>query len=1851
MSKTVDDRVLEMRFDNKQFESGVQTSMSTLEKLKNSLKLSGAAQGLQSIGSAAKNTGISGLSSGVETVTARFSTLQMVAANCLSNIAMSAMNTGKRMISALTIDPITTGFKEYETQIGAIQTILANTESKGTTLGQVNAALDELNTYADQTIYNFTEMTKNIGTFTAAGVDLRTSVTSIKGIANLAAVSGSNSEQASRAMYQLSQALAAGRVSLMDWNSVVNAGMGGEVFQTALKRTAKNMGTDVDAIIKKYGSFRESLTQGEWLTTEVLTETLTQLSGAYTEAELIEQGYTKKQAAEIVKLADTAVGAATEVKTFTQLWDTLKESAQSGWTNTWEILVGDFGEAKDLLTGISNTVGGMINDTAEARNKVLSEGLSTGWKQMINQGINDEEFFRDITTQVAKDHNVAIDQMIEDTGSFEESLKEGWMTADILEESIGKMTDKVNKMSKEELDAAGYTSEHVKKLNELNEGVKNGSIDLDEYAAKMSRMSGRENIIQGLSNVFSSLLDVLRPVKEAFTEVFPPITGEQLYDATVKFKEFTETLKPSEEMLNNIKTAAKGFFSIFGLIGKAVSAVLSPLLGLTGGASGIFDLFISGAAAIGSFFTALNESATAASIFSTISDGLSSAIGFIVSLFNEACSVVKDFASIFGDAFATIGENIAGVLSGEGFSGLTNLANTGMLGLVAVSIARFFKGITDSVDGAGGVLEGITDTLDEVRGCFEAYQTNLKSDALLKIAGAIGILAVSLLLIASIDPEAMSNALGGITVLFVELMTAMALFGKMDLGKAAGLVKAIGTLLALSTAILILAAALKLISTIDPVSMAVSLGAIIVMMYALVKAIDLMRGAEGKLTKFAGQMVLISIAVGMLASAMKLLGTMSWEELAKGGAGIAGAIGALVIAAKIMNSEYASITRFAGQMVLMAVAISSLAGVAKLLGSMSWGELAKAGVGLAGIVAALVGAAVLMNKHAGKTMAFAGQMLAMSIGIGIMASALKSISTLSGEQLAIGLIGIGGAMAILAVGLRAMSGTLAGAGALLVASVALNVLSSAITRLSGIGVPGLIISLVALAGAFVIFGVAGAVLGPLIPAILGISAALAVFGIGCLAVGVGVLALASGLVILTSVIGSIPDLVVGLAEGIVLFAATIATQAAVIADALLQCLVAVVDSLADAAPALVDGLMRLLVGVFAALAPRMPELVDALADVLVSAFGGIANRASDIIGALVELLTAVFQGLIEHLGTIVSGVLEPILQVIKDLLIGVFEALGPHLPGIVQTISDALVQIVDILAPFIPEIRKIVDAVKEAIIAICDALSGIVGQLAPIIDSIANLIRSLGGVISSILWGLVGVINSVFGGISGVLYALGDVFSSVFNGIADVISSAGDTIQSVLDGIAEVVESVGGAIQDVLEGIASVIEAIGSAALDAGTGFQNLADGVATITNLSFGDMVASLGAVAGAIGDIADHSGNLTTASTGLQQIVAAARSAAAAFANIDNCVTSVATGITNIGPAMTASMAIVVSSIGSSIASFTRIGTAATTYSNNVKMAFASMSASIVTFASSIGVASTAGMTLMTSLAAGVMAGSGTVVAAISSTMSIAMAQTIGMAGIFLTVGIQIAMNLANGVRSGIGAVAGSVGSMLSSAVTAGRVYYTSFYSIGSYLSEGLAKGLEDNAYRAEQAAERLAKAAEKAAKAKAEIESPSKVFMRLGKFIAEGFAIGIEKNSDMASDSAGSMAENVIGATSDAISRIADAFNTGIDMDVNPVVRPVVDMSNVESSAKSIDGMFGNLPIGATISTANSIGSTMKRMNQNGTNNDVVSAINDLSRDIRDLERPSYNINGITYDDGSNIVSAVETLVNAARIEGRS
>ena len=1505
MSKTIDERVVEMRFDNKQFESGVQTSLSSIEKLKKSLDMNGAAKGFEQVDNAAKKINLSGLGNAVESVRLKFSALEVMAVTALSNITNSALNAGKQILSAFTIDPIKTGFAEYETQIGAVQTILANTSHQGTNLQQVNRALDELNTYADKTIYNFTEMTKNIGTFTAAGVDLQTSVDSIKGIANLAAVSGSTSQQASTAMYQLSQALAAGKVSLMDWNSVVNAGMGGKVFQDALVRTSELLGTGAKNAIDMYGSFRESLTKGEWLTTEVLTETLKQFAGAYTEADLIQQGFTAEQARSIMDMAKTAEDAATKVKTFTQLFDTLKESAQSGWTQTWEILIGDFDEAKELLTEVSNIVGDVIFKSAEARNELLSGGLSSGWKQLLDAGIADEAGYIESIQEVARVHGDAFDKMVADSDSFSDALKkglqEGVISSETLSEAVFHLQGKMSGMTEEERKAAGYTSEMVSQIEALASGLKDGSVSMDEFTEKILRPSGRENIIQALWNAAKGLMSVLSPIKEAFRDIFPPMTADQLYNITENLRKLTERFVLSETASNNLKNTFKGLFAVVDIIGSAFMAVVRAVGSLLGGVGELGSGLLGITGSFGEWLVKLNEVIERTDIFNKVLGGIASFIRTIASaiktfittiaenfklpgfeIFHSLLERIQERMSQVGEATGemkssvvaafevmgetlancqfvqllsavwnavkTIGSGIVNILGELGsslaknlgeanFSGIIDLLNGISFGAIAVGITKFVGTFRKAIEDIGSFKESFIGILDSVRGCFEAYQTQLQAGTLLKIASAIAILTASLIALSLVDSEKLNVALGAITVLFAELLASMAVFNKIS-GQATGVMKSVTAMLGIATAVLILASALKKIADLDAKQLTTGLIGVAGLTTMMVAAAKAMSSNSKTIIKGATQMVIFAAAIKILASVCEQLAKLDWNQLAKGLVGVGVLLAEVSLFLRTAKFSGKSITTATG-IVILSAAIKVLASACKDFGEMKWEEIGKGLASIAvllaevtaftkltgnakhvistGVALVAIGAAMKIFASAVKDfsgmqwdeiarglVAMAGALAAVTIavnfmpksmiGIGtgliavsaallILANALNQMGSMSWEEIAKGLITLGGAMAILAIGLNAMTGTLAGSAALLVAASALLVLTPVLAILGAMSWSSIVKGLVTLAGAFAILGVAGAVLTPLVPSILALSGSLALIGVAVVGIGAGLALAGAGL----------SALAVGLTA---LAAAGTAGATAIVAS-----LTVIITGVAALIPAIVAKIGEAIVEfckVIADSAGAIGEAVKAvvlmLVDVLVECVPAIAD------GAL-KLIAGVLEALVEYTPSIVDSIFQ--------FLIAVLEGVAKNLPGLIQAAIDVL------MAFF----SGIVNALKG--IDTETLLKGIVG-----IGLLAAIMAALSAVAALVPGAMLGVLGmgAVIAELALVLAAVGAL--AQIPGLNWLINEGGNLLQGIGTAIGKF---VGGIVGGFMSGVSSQFPQIGSDLSGFMTNVQPFLDGAASI--------------------------------------------------------------------------------------------------------------------------------------------------------------------------------------------------------------------------------------------------------------------------------------------------------------------------------------------------------------------------------------------------------------------------------------
>ena len=598
-SKEIEERVVSMKFDNEDFEKRTRQTMSTLDKLKASLDFRGVSKGFTDVSQNASilSKNIDVLGGGVASIQREFSSLEVIGATCLVNLTNAAIRAGKTIVNALTIQPVTTGFQEYETKMGSIQTILTNTAKDGTTLKDVTEVIDELNEYADKTIYNFSQMTRNIGTFTAAGIQLKPAADAIQGIANLAAASGSTSQQASTAMYQLSQALAAGSLKLQDWNSVVNAGMGGTLFQDALKETAREYGIDVDAIIEKQGSFRNSLQEG-WITADVLTTTLNKFTkkGAkeYGEQMLKNAEYTQDQVDALEKQAEMMENAATEVKTFTALWDTLKETAQSGWGKTWELIVGDYEEAKEFFTRINNIISPFIDRMSNARNDFLEKvlGSPSKWDAIVERfnsvGIGMDSIRSGMAETFQKRgliQNVEeFDKMLEQAGGDytkllrENSDKLSWVG---VKEGLQRAIRDNANYTESTLSATEKLEKFQKVVSEVWRGDY-GNQDPDQRAKALEKEGWEYERVQRLVNLVAEAKDGYALTMEDLSEEDLKSLGLTREEIEA-FQQLQAEIRDSESTLNDwIKSVQKEtgrkllIDSLFNL-GKAMKSVIEPI--------------------------------------------------------------------------------------------------------------------------------------------------------------------------------------------------------------------------------------------------------------------------------------------------------------------------------------------------------------------------------------------------------------------------------------------------------------------------------------------------------------------------------------------------------------------------------------------------------------------------------------------------------------------------------------------------------------------------------------------------------------------------------------------------------------------------------------------------------------------------------------------------------------------------------------------------------------------------------------------------------------------------------------------------------------------------------------------------------------------------------------------------------------------------------------------------------------------------------------------------------------------------------------------------------------------------
>ncbi|QGJ89077.1 tape measure protein [Gordonia phage Untouchable] len=1313
----IDDLIVAMQFDNAKFEAAVKVSMATLAHLKSTLNFGAGPNGIDAAQASANRFNTNQAQGQVSALSAKFTAMATVAITAISNITNKIVDAGMNMAKALTIDPITSGLQEYETNMNSIQTILANTEASGATLKDVTANLDELNHYADQTIYNFSEMAKNIGTFTAAGVDLDTSTQSIKGIANLAALSGSNSQQASTAMYQLSQAISSGRVSLEDWNSVVNAGMGGTVFQRALAQTAEKMGTLSSGAVELTGdmknvsiegkSFRESITakpgEESWLTSEVLTNTLKQFTGDLSDAELAAQGFSAAQIKAIQQQAKTAKNAATEVKTFTQLIDTLKEGVGSSWAESWRTIIGDFEQAKSLWTGVSNTIGDMIGKSSNARNELLK----------------------------------------------------GWA-----------------------------------------EG------------------GGRVAVIEGLSNAFKALMSIINPIKDAFREIFPATTAANLISLSQAFARFTEGLIVGSETADRLKRTFAGVFAIFGIAATVIKAVIGVFFDLFGAAQGGSGGILSITASLGDFLVKVHETLANSEGFKNFFEGLGTILAVPIKLFGVIGEGISAFLSNLGQvggalsqvyAILSRGDFVSGPFSEdskivdilfrmregleyvtgaisqfwnaltkgdagagpfspdsalmtglEGFSemlgnfftpgNISTLLGAGAVAALGYGFIRVFKGAVAKLTGEkGGIIGDLKDTITSIKDSFESVtgifdkltssltvmQANIKSDIILKIAVAVGILAVAMKLLATMDVPALVKSLTAVTAAVSILVGALAVISK--LAGAAGIVQmpviAAGLVL-LAGAVVILAAAMKIMATMSWEELAKGLTGVVALIAILVAASVGLGKASGPMLRAGLAMIPMAAGIRLLVMSVQAISELSWGELGKGLGGLAGMM--LILAASLnmmpKNMPFigAGLLLVSGALLVMSTAISNIGGMA----------VATMIQGILGIGAALAIVALALNLMPKNMLMMSAGLMIVSVALVAVGGVIQSLGGMSVGELAKGLIGLGVSLGMLAIALIAMQGAMMGALALGIAAAGLTLLMIPISMMASMSWGELLMGLGGLAAILVLLGVAGYVLGPVTPVIIALGIGMAALGIGMLAVAAA--ALVFGLALktifevvmlgqtaMTAVLTFIPQLATAFAAAIAAFAVGIAQNAGSIIGALGELLSKLLDLVIELIPKIAEVIGRLLTAILDLIieySPRIGEafltLLNTLIEVLVQGVPAIAD------GAL-RLLTAFLQAIATRIPEVASAA--------TDVIVAFIGSLSANIHRIIQAGVDFIVDFLNGLAQGIrdnmPRVTAAAKEVGKALVdgiaqAIRDGLSTVIGAAKELASSAINAAKS-----------------------------------------------------------------------------------------------------------------------------------------------------------------------------------------------------------------------------------------------------------------------------------------------------------------------------------------------------------------------------------------------------------------------------------------------------------------------------------------------------------------------------------------------
>ena len=1245
---SVDDRIVNMQFNNKDFESGISQSQRSLQGLETSLA------------NTAKSKGLTGLAASVDGVKHRFGAMQVAGVAAVATIASKATSAGLNLIKSLTIAPMIQGWQEYNTNLTSIQTVMANT---GKSIQPVMNALNQLNHYSDQTIYNFSQMAKNVGTFTAAGVKLKTSVAAIQGISNMAALSGSSAEQASMAMYQLSQAIAAGRVNLQDWNSVVNAGMGGKNLQRALIQTGVAMGTVSEKAvqlgdkIKVSGkSFRESISakpgQAAWLTSDVLVKTLSLMDGRLSksaitanimakgqhtlaeatviadtklkeqQATLKKQGFNKEQIKNLTSMANRAYESATVVKTLPQLLNVVQESIGSVWSTAFTGIVGNFNQSKKLWTSASNSISNVV------------KGINYGMTNMI-VGFNRAGGRIALIT--------GLKMAFKSLGAIIGTMKDAFR--DVFPPGAGK-------------------------------GIANITIAFRDL---MIRLTPQQSVLDALRKTFGGVFAVLHigfTVVKALAAGFGAFFGAisqgsggasggilkfvgHVGELLMELDKFLTSGGKMIDLFRNIGRVGGGFAS------QGISIASGIIMGLINGMTGSLDqiqgTIVTIATQIVAWFKdtlGIHSPATelvpvGTNIMAGIGQGISAAIGALGTLIAKAVGEVIGFFS-------------SGLGNMDSLDWVT-LMNTIFTGALLLSIRSFFKNMSKIGSSVVGTFNQLTSTL-------KSMQREVQAKMLMKIAIAVGILTASLIALSLLKVEQIQVGIGALAAMTAVLVGALAGLSKVagdGLKKSIGLTALSGAMVAMATAMLILSGAVAILGNMDMTTLEKGIGSLAVVM-------GIMVGATAALAKMgpaskgaAGGMVLMAVAMNILVSAIALLGNMDVGTLAKGIGAMAFMMGIMVGALLVLSKAGKAALQGAGAILIVSAAMTALAATVFAFGSMDIKTLAKGFGALAIGLGLMVGALMLMAAEAPGILIVSQAMALMSAAMIGLAVAVGMFGSMDAGTLAKGFIAV-------ALGLTLL---LVAAAAAIPLAPGLAILSETFLALGGaLALAGL--GMMALATGFGILAVVGtagvAVLTVAFQAFMALLPALGMQLAAAFVVFVQTIAAASNKLrpafdtIFKNMVGVVTDnipVIAGLMQKL------ISTAIGIIKKSVPQWVemgFTIIDkfikSAAKHVPDMVDNALKLVRGFMDAISKNLGPLADSAAKMIISFINAVSTAINDNASKLgeagVKLAGAIVNGMTGGLAGKGLEAVKKAAQKIADALPGwMKKVLGIHSPS------------------------------------------------------------------------------------------------------------------------------------------------------------------------------------------------------------------------------------------------------------------------------------------------------------------------------------------------------------------------------------------------------------------------------------------------------------------------------------------------------------------------------------------------------------------------------------------------------------